>query len=508
MTLPSETVSLAGSGLVFVNTYTAAVTDAYRGAILAAENVFQSHFTDAVTVNMVFDLTPLTSSFVAQNEFRNSRVSYAAFAAALAAHATTADDILAVAGLPLADPTHGLGVTLPIAQAHMLGLSPAGGSLADDTVRLNSNLAWTFGQDAVSALEHEISEGVFGRVGAAGISGGGFSPMDLFRFTLAGVRDYTGGSDGLTAVFGIDATHLTSMVFHNSISPSGANDGFDLADWKSAVGDAFGLTNLAAPGVVTDIDLRVLDILGWKPASSGLSAAALAVQGELTTVLRWQDGSFGSDLLSQVNSGQLSQAAAIAQIVHEAANTTSVATIAYQFFTGSTPSAAGLDYLVSPAGPNANNLNSAYYQGFNIENRYINFAVNLGKLGAGAASFQAQYGSLSLTDATSQAYATLFGTTPTAAKVATLLDAMVPNGLGGQESRAQYFAFYGQDGATGIGTKAAMVGWLMAEAVQANLGDYALSNAAYLTDLANGTGGFAVNMIGHYDQPAFHYTGG
>ncbi len=84
---------------------------------------------------------------------------------------------------------------------------------------------------------------------------------------------------------------------------------------------------------------------------------------------------------------------------------------------------------------------------------------------------------------------------------------MVPDGLGGQETRALYFAFYGQDGANGIGTKAAMVGWLMAEAVLANVGDYALTNDAYLTAIANETGNFAVNMIGQFDQPGFHYTG-
>ncbi len=87
-------------------------------------------------------------------------------------------------------------------------------------------------------------------------------------------------------------------------------------------------------------------------------------------------------------------------LVQTADSTSSVATIAYQFFTASTPSAAGMDVLVSPNGSNPNNLNSPYYQDFIKENRYINFAVNLGKVGAGAANFQAQYGSLSLTDAT------------------------------------------------------------------------------------------------------------
>jgi hypothetical protein len=40
------------------------------------------------------------------------------------------------------------------------------------------------------------------------------------------------------------------------------------------------------------------------------------------------------------------------------------------------------------------------YQDFNLENRYINFAVNLGKLGEGKDAFAAHYGTLSLFDAT------------------------------------------------------------------------------------------------------------
>ena len=199
---------------------------------------------------------------------------------------------------------------------------------------------------------------------------------------------------------------------------------------------------------------------------------------------------------------------AIHSVITAAGSTASVATLAYEFFTGSTPSAGGMDYLVSPTGPNANNLNAPYYQHFSLENRYINFAVNLGKVGAGQAAFQANYGSLSLSDAMTKAYTTVFGTTPTVAKVDTLLNGMVPDGLGGTETRAQYFAFYGQDGLTGIGTKAAMVGWLLGEAVKADVGDYALSNDAFLADIAAGTVKFGIDLIGQYDKASYHYTGG
>ncbi len=199
-----------------------------------------------------------------------------------------------------------------------------------------------------------------------------------------------------------------------------------------------------------------------------------------------------TDLAAKLGLGQLTQAQAVTQIVSQAGASTSVATLAYEFFTGKIPSAAGMDFLVSPTGPNGNNLNSAYYQSFNLENRYINFAVNLGKLGEGKIQFEAAYGIKTLFDATKSAYTTIFGLAPTDAKVHLLID-----------SRVDYFAAYGGDGATGIGTKAAMVGWLLAEAVKADTGMYARANDAFLIDLADGAN-FAVDLVGLYGKPEFN----
>jgi serralysin len=205
--------------------------------------------------------------------------------------------------------------------------------------------------------------------------------------------------------------------------------------------------------------------------------------------------------------GGASEIAVVSDIVHAAGSTSSVATLAYEFFTGKAPSSAGMDFLVSPSGPNANNLNSAYYQSFNIENRYINFAVNLGKVGEGAAAFSAKYGAMDLFTAAKTAYGTIFGTTPTDAKVHAILDAgVVLNGV--SETRVDYLATYGGDGASGIGTKAAMVGYLLAEAVKADVGTYALSNDAFLTDVALHNAAFAVDLVGVYGQAGFAYTGG
>ena len=197
------------------------------------------------------------------------------------------------------------------------------------------------------------------------------------------------------------------------------------------------------------------------------------------------------NLTAKLSAGQITQAQAVKEVVKFADATTTVATLNYEFFTGKIPSAAGVDYLVSPTGANPNSLNSAYYQAFNLENRYINFAVNLGKPGDGRASFEAQYGSKRLGETVKAAYQTIFGVAANDAKAAALL-----------AGRIDYFASFGGDGPSGIGTKAAAVGWLLAEAAKSDVGMYYKASDAFLTDLSDGAT-FGVDLIGVYGQPAF-----
>lgn len=274
MSLPIETVKSETSGLVFQNYYLNGVTDAYRSAILTAEHEFQAHFTDAVTVVMSFDLQPMSAAFSASNQYNLVHVDYAAFVSALGAHANTADDHLAFASLPASDPSHGLGFDLSAPQARILGLAQQTFSI-DDAVVLNANIGFNFGRDAVAAIEHEMSEGVFGRLASLGQGGHAWASMDLFRFDAAGIRDFTGGADGAAAFFGLDGAHVTAFQFHNSISVAGVDDGFDLGDWDHTVGDAFGPDGAGIEGAMSATDLQTLDVIGWTPAAgtAGQSAA-------------------------------------------------------------------------------------------------------------------------------------------------------------------------------------------------------------------------------------------
>jgi hypothetical protein len=200
----TETITYTGSGLVFVNTYGSGVTTAFRNEIVAAENYFESHFTNSCTITCSFDLQSLNPAYSGENSFYATAGSYSTFVNALSSHATSADQLAAVAALEkLPDPTGGAGVELALGEARILGLAgpPSSGSI-DDSVVLNSYY-WTPSalqndpNDAINVILHEVSEGGMGRIGSLGVAGYYWEPMDFFRFTASGQRDFTGGQDGL-----------------------------------------------------------------------------------------------------------------------------------------------------------------------------------------------------------------------------------------------------------------------------------------------------------------------
>jgi hypothetical protein len=248
----------------------------------------------------------------------------------------------------------------------------------------------------------------------------------------------------------------------------------------SSLGGAFGLGGqaLAAGSAATQASYAFV---------SGLYANILRVSGAGQSATVKNDIAFDA---MRIDAGQATKAQIVQEAVRDADATTTVATLSYQFFTGKIPSQGGIDYLVSPTGGNAANLNSAYYQSFNLENRYINFAVNLGKLGEGRAGFEAKYGAKTLAETVKDAYGIIFGSAPNDAKVADLVN-----------PRASYFQSFGGDGPNGVGTKAAAVGWLLAEAAKADIGTYARASDAFLTDLADGAA-FAVDLVGVYGAAA------
>lgn len=319
----------------------------------------------------------------------------------------------------------------------------------------------------------------------------GGSAADIINGNPAANRITGGqGDDKIDGALGLDTAVFTGKAASYAITAV-SGGGWQVKDNGGTDGT----------DVVVNIETLVF-------ADRAIALVDSRVAGAMTSVLRLTPLTTAAEPLAKSLASDMASggtyADAVAKVVASADATSSVAVLSYQFFTGRTPTAAGMDYLIAPDGPNANNLNSAYYQTFDYGNRFINFAVNLGKVGEGAARFATNYGALDLTEATRKAYAAIFGLTPTDQKLHDLLDVSVT--VGGQTmSRGDYFAYYGQDGLNGLGTKAAMVGWLLAEAAKADVGVYAKSLAAlYADELTHDV--FGVDLIGVYAKPEYNLT--
>ena len=302
-----ETVTFPGSSLVFNNTYANNISQGYHDAIITAENFYQSHFANAVTLNLTFDAESLGGNAVAQNSFFTLPFSYTAVRNALASHAVSADDMAAVASLPINDPTGGHTFSLPVGEADILGLSTSSSS---GTVSLNTGDLYFFSQgspaangyDAVSAIEHEISEGAMGRVGGLGLAPNNlWTPLDLFRYSAPGVRDFSGGRDGQNAFFSVSGSTLLTQ-FHNPLTTGGVNLGGDSGDWQ-ITGDSYGFAVLGAVSPVTATDLRVMDVLGLNTTAtlSRFPSAAYTLSYFATNAGGWTNDDVYPRLLGDIN---------------------------------------------------------------------------------------------------------------------------------------------------------------------------------------------------------------
>jgi hypothetical protein len=216
-------------------------------------------------------------------------------------------------------------------------------------------------------------------------------------------------------------------------------------------------------------------------------------------------------IASQNNAGTLSDADALQRVIDTADADSAVAISAYQFFTGTAPSAAGLAFLVNST-TNTTDLNDAYYTNFNQTNRYINFAANLGTgAGAGAAGFSAAYGALTFSQAVDLAYETVIGTNNATQA------GIDPNaGKAYIVSQLPYFtALANQNFPTATAAqkdliiKAEMVGYIMSEAMKANLGTYANATAALLGDLGpDNTATLGADLLASYAAGSVTLTSG
>jgi hypothetical protein len=273
-----------GGGIVFDNTFTSNVSSAFKADILAAEQQISSLWTNSITLNVTFDAEALgVGNDAAENSWPAFvDVTYSQLKNALTSHASSSFAASAVAALPATDPNPAGGTdwALPEAYARMLGLSSTTFG-TDDTVTLNTSYGWSYGQDVTDAVEHELSEGAMGRTGGLGDQNGVWSVMDLFRYNAAGKPDYTDGRDGQTTYFsfngGVTLSSTAGLSFNNQYNGSTQVNTGDVADFTQQ--DVFGGQALGETNTLSQIDMEIMDVLGWDPSPSGPASGSTLVSG-------------------------------------------------------------------------------------------------------------------------------------------------------------------------------------------------------------------------------------
>jgi hypothetical protein len=249
---------------------------AFKTDVLNVANYYASQFTDPVTVNLTVGFGEVGGSALPSNALGASSTnllstSYKTLVSALTADATSSADHSAVASLAAKDPT-GFGFYwVSTAEGKSLGLYSGTG--ADGSIGFSSAAGMfdynaadgvTSGQyDFVGTVAHEFSE-VMGRLmldgGRVGFYPHSFTALDLFHFSGAHVRDFSGTKAGYFSVDG----GVTNLQNFNT-NPAG-----DYGDWSSAKGaDAFNA--FATPGTalpISSADVTALDAIGWNVGST------------------------------------------------------------------------------------------------------------------------------------------------------------------------------------------------------------------------------------------------
>ena len=241
---------------------------AARAAWVAAAQVFTSHFSDSININITVDAAAGTNVF-GQSSTPLLSISYADLLAAFTADATTQNDQIAIGpggSMTAADPTNGTGTWwLTRSQAKALGHIPDDMS-GDGTTTFGAGNPFTF-SGAITAgtfdfqgiAAHEISE-VMGRLGLSGGSVGttanSFSLIDNFSYTGPGTKGLRGGPGNN---FSIDNGTTLLKLFNDPTV-----NHLDSRDWAPGTNDAF--NQFSDPSVVNPVsavDLQLMDVLGY-----------------------------------------------------------------------------------------------------------------------------------------------------------------------------------------------------------------------------------------------------
>ena len=262
-------VTAGAPAITFNITYDASVDSFTNGAQVKSACTYvaqtlQNVISDPITVNIT--VVALDQPGVL-GESQSSLIGAYTFDdihAALASHAATADDAAALATLTT-DPTGGAPFYLATAQAKALGLlGPSSDS--DGTFYFGTQLPYAYDParrsvpgeyDFIGVAFHEFTE-VMGRIPLLGPQ---YGLHDLFRYSAPGVRAISSSGGGVW--FSVDGVNLVKE-YNNADANGGDPD-----DWASQANDAFNAFSGTGENVLSSIDLRVMDAIGFSVLTCG-----------------------------------------------------------------------------------------------------------------------------------------------------------------------------------------------------------------------------------------------
>jgi hypothetical protein len=306
----------ATGNLAIVPTFDSTITNdpqaiTIESTINAAIALYQSSFSDPVIVTVTF---AEMGSGRGLNITSSASFSYSNYRAALASHATSADDSVALAHLPNStnNPVNGnlnVQMSYPLARTVGFSANPPPGA-KDSTLYLNTsvmNLSVTASDHSkfslFSTVCHEIDEilgmnsALDGLTNGAPAPTGSIGPEDLFRYDQFGARSFTTDINA-ASYFSLDGT--TDLARFNQ------HQGGDYQDWYSFYGgqvpqvqDAY-TTGGTAP--VPGVELRVLDALGYTRVVTPSPSLSLTRSGT-NAVISWPAAFVGFTLQSATNLG-------------------------------------------------------------------------------------------------------------------------------------------------------------------------------------------------------------
>lgn len=292
-----------------------AQTNSMTSAIAYVAQEYDSLFTDNITVGItVYGATGTgiyASSYVYYAPSSTSGTySYTQVLNALKNNATQPAQQIAVANLPMTDPSPDGGpYNVPVAEAAALGLLSQSSSYAAGSITFPADSNWNLnpnnrgapgGSDFFGFVEHEMSEAL-GRswgLGNSYLGNNNYLPNDLFRYDGGTTtRDMT---DNTNVWFSINGGK-TDLNSYNYAFTSGTNSNTeDPDDWGSYVSPTNyenSLTNDAynaysAGGVkngISSTDLVLMNVLGFHLSAAAMSGGTWVgnASGSWTTASYW-----------------------------------------------------------------------------------------------------------------------------------------------------------------------------------------------------------------------------